>query len=97
MRCRRTHKNLEEFYSYIKKYPKGSHTERSLEEIFKLSTREYNEQVLADFKKRFPDYPFKDELEMDFRLQRSLFLPFAKNNAWGFINEEGREMIKAGV
>jgi len=36
-----------------KKYPKGSHTEEAWREIFKLSTREYNEQVLADFKSAF--------------------------------------------
>ncbi|MCX6291090.1 MAG: WG repeat-containing protein [Bacteroidetes bacterium] len=88
------HKTIEEYHSYVKKYPAGRHAEEAWRELFKIFTKDYNEQVLAEFKKRFPDYPFKDELALDFELQRSLFLPFSKNDQWGFINEEGKEMVK---
>ncbi len=88
------HKTIEEYHSYIKKYPVSRHSEEAWREIFKLYTKDYNEQVLTSFKNQFPDYPFKNELETDYELQRSFFLPFTRNNLWGFINEDGKEMIK---
>ncbi len=88
------HKTIEEYTSYLKKYPSGSHREEAWREIFKLYTKDYNEQVLENFKKQYPEYPFKNELENDFQLERSFFLPFRNNKLWGFINEDGKEMIK---
>lgn len=88
------HKTIEEYYAFSKKYPNNRHAEESWREIFNLFTKDYNEQVFLNFKTRFPDYPFMNELETDYRMQRSFFLPFSKDNLWGFLNEAGEEMIK---
>ena len=88
------HKTVSEYHSFVTKYPHSKYTDEAWRELFKLYTKDYSDQVLSDFKKQFPDYPFKEELDTDFELQRSLFLPFSKNNKWGFINDDGKEMIK---
>lgn len=54
----------------------------------------YDEQTYLQFKFDYPDYPFMDELENDYIRQTSIFLPIKKSGLWGFINEDGVEMIE---
>ena len=88
------HKSIDEYHSFVKKYPSNRYAEEAWREIFTIYTKDYNEHVFQNFKTRYPDYPFMNELETDFELQRALFLPFRKNNFWGYINESGEEKIK---
>jgi len=81
------------FYQFILKYPANRFVNEAWRKIYELSTKDYTEQAFLNFKKRFPDYPFMNELETDFRLQQSFFIPVKRNNLWGYINSEGKEMI----
>jgi hypothetical protein len=47
-----------------------------------------------DFKDSFPDYPFPEEFDEDFKIENYIFLPVYRDGHWGYVNESGREMIK---
>ena len=87
-------KTLEQYVAYVRKY-KGSRFSRGAwQEIYKLSMKDYSEETFNNFKNAFPDYPYPEELESDYRLQNYFFLPIENNKKWGYINEQGQEMIK---
>lgn len=88
------HKTIEEYHAFAKKYPANRYAEDAWREIFNIFTKDYDEMVFMNFKTKFPDYPYMDELETDYKMQLAFFLPFSKNKQWGFINESGEEMIK---
>jgi len=87
--------SLPEHKAFIKRYPANRYVRESWRQIYRISMQNYDEQTYLQFKFDYPDYPFMDELENDYMRQTSLFLPFKKNGLWGFINEEGLEMIEA--
>jgi len=87
-------KTIDEYHAFIKKYPSNRNVNDAWREIYKLSMQNYNPQSLDNFKNRFPDYPFKNELREDYRLQSSFLLPFSRNELWGYIDEDGKEILK---
>ena len=87
-------KTLEQYIRYARKYSETQYTNEAWHEVYKLSIKDFSPESFDKFKKEFSDYPFPEDLEMDFRLQNYFFLPVKENNKWGFINEFGEEMIK---
>lgn len=85
---------LEQFVSYVRKYKTTTYTGDAWHEIYKLGMKDYSEETYNQFKQKFPDYPFPEELETDYRLQNYFFLPFEAFGKLGYINEEGQEMIR---
>ncbi len=86
---------ISEHKAFISRYPENSYVKESWREIYRISMQDYDEQTFLRFRFEFPDYPFEEELESDYKLQSSLFLPFKKGSLWGYINQEGIEMIPA--
>ncbi len=84
---------LAEHKAFIRRYPANRYVRESWREIYRISIQSYDEQTYLKFKFDFPEYPYMDELENDYKRQTSLFLPFNKNSLWGFINEAAEEMI----
>jgi WG containing repeat len=87
-------KKLEQYVAFARKYKNSSQAPNAWREIYKLSMKDFSEDSYNKFKNSYPDYPFPDELETDFRLQNYFFLPYEKENSWGYINDLGQEMIK---
>jgi hypothetical protein len=86
---------ISEHKAFIDRYPDNRYVKESWREIYRLSMQDYDEQTFLRFRFDFPDYPFEEELESDYKIQSSLFLPFKKGNLWGYINQDGIEMIPA--
>ena len=89
-------KTLQQFIFYARKYKGSRYSGDAWHEIYKLSMKDFSQASFDKFKETFPDYPFPEELESDFRLQNYFFLPFKESDKWGYINELGEEMIKPG-
>jgi hypothetical protein len=86
--------SLAQYVTYVRKYKKTKYTGDAWHEIYKLGMTDFTEETYNNFKIKYPDYPFPEELETDFRLQNYFFLPVDSSGKLGFINEEGLEMIK---
>ena len=86
---------IAEYKAFISRYPENRYVREAWREIYRISMQDYDEQTYLQFKFEFPNYPFMDELEIDYLRQTSLFLPFNNNSHWGFINESGTEMVPA--
>jgi hypothetical protein len=89
-----SHKTIDEYYLFIKNFPANRFVNDAWREIYRLFMQNYNEESIEKFKERFPDYPFRHELEQDVQLQTSIFLPFSRNEMWGYLDETGKEMLK---
>ena len=85
---------LEQYTFYVRKYKETNFTTEAWHEIYKLGMKDFSEETFNRFKINYPDYPFPEELESDFRLQNFFFLPILDQDRWGYINEQGEEMIK---
>ena len=85
---------LEQYTFYVRKYKETNYTTEAWHEIYRLGMKDFSEETFNRFKINYPDYPFPEELESDFRLQNFFFLPILDQDRWGYINEQGEEMIK---
>ncbi len=85
--------SIAEHKAFIQRYPDNRYVKESWREIYNISMKDYDEQTYLRFKFDFPEYPYMDELESDYKLQTSLLLPFKRAQYWGFINELGEEVI----
>jgi hypothetical protein len=88
-----TPKTPEAYASFARNYPSSPFAEDAWRELYKLITANFSAEVYEKFKTDYPDYPFRNELETDYRLQNYNFLPVRKNNLFGYINENGEQMI----
>jgi hypothetical protein len=86
--------SLSDYDAFIKKYPQSYYLNDAWRELYKLAMKEFSEESYNNFKKSYPGYPFMEELEENFKLMNSQLLPFEKNDLWGYINEDGKEIIK---
>ena len=89
-----TDKTIQQYIFYVRNYKNARYSDEAWQEIYKLSIKDFSQKSFDKFKEEFPDYPFPQEVESDFRLQNFLFLPVEVNGKWGYINELGDEMIK---
>ncbi len=83
------------YHQFIRKYPDNLYVADAWRNLYTLYMKDFDERMFEKFKQEFPDYPFMDELEEDYRLQRMLFLPFEERGGWGYMSETGRIMIAA--
>lgn len=82
-----------DYATFSRKYPNSKYAGDSWRQVYALTMKDYSEIAYNTFKKNYPDYPFVSELETDYKLQNYIFLPMEKNEKWGYINEEGAELI----
>lgn len=87
-------KTLHQYVAYAREYKSSRFNEEAWHEIYKLEMKDFSQQAFDRFKITYPDYPFPQELEIDFRLQNYFFLPYRVENGWGYLNELGQPMIK---
>ena len=86
-------KTIQEYDTFIKENLENPNTAKAWRNIYRLFTSEYSPSRIVEFQIDYPKYPFKNELKVDLRLANKRFLPFSKNNKWGFMDELGDVMI----
>ena len=55
--------------------------------------KEYSEKKFTEFKEKYPDYPFLNEIEEDLKLLNATFYPFVQNGLYGYFDKEGKTTI----
>jgi len=88
-------KTIESYYSFAKKYPTNINSEEAWRMVYKLFMKEYSKNKFLEFKEKYPDYPFLNEIEEDLKLLSTTFYPFVNNNLFGFFDSEGKTIIRA--
>ena len=88
-------RSIQEYRNFIDQNPTNQNVAKAWRSIYKLYTADYSAETIKNFRAKFPDYPFKKELEKDFNLANETFLPFKSNGLWGFMNESGAIKIAA--
>lgn len=87
------HQTIGEFADYARKNPTTRFSVDAWRQVYALSMKDFSEETFLKFKNNFPDYPYVNEMESDYKLQNYTFLPINKNEKWGYINELGQEII----
>lgn len=82
-----------DYVEFVKNYPSNRNVNIAWRNIYKLYTREYTAEKIAEFRLDYPNYPFMDELMVDFELAAKKFYPIKRDNKYGFIDKEGSEML----
>lgn len=88
-----THQTVVEYATYARKYSSSRYSADAWRQVYALTMKDFSEANFTQFKNRYPDYPFVNEMESDYKLQNYTFLPIETKSKWGYINEEGTEMI----
>lgn len=84
---------LEVFKQFIDENPKNENVNRAWRNIYALEIGELNAKSIAAFSLKYPDYPFAEELKMDFRYATTPYYPVEQNGLWGFIDNKGNLKI----
>lgn len=84
---------IQQYALFARKYRNSPFRDEAWREVYKRALKDINQSTYSSFKANYPDYPFMNELESDYTLANYTFLPVRKNGFWGFINENGQEMI----
>ncbi len=88
-----TNHTIDEYARFARKYLQSKYSGDAWRQVYALSMKDFTETAFKSFKSNYPDYPFVSEMETDYKLQNYTFLPIEKNDKWGYINEEGTELI----
>lgn len=88
------HGGIPEIYDFIRTYPKNHNVDAAWRRIYLVYTANYTASVIENFKKQFPDYPFKETIEIDILLSRKKLYPVRENEKWGFMDSTGVNEIK---
>jgi len=88
-------KTIPAYRHFVRTFPSSRFVQTAWREIYKLYFKTYRPNAFEQFKAEFPAYPFMQELELDKVLENSLLLPFERGGKWGYMNEDGKEFIKA--
>ena len=88
-----SHKSVREYAAFARKYPNSKYSDDAWRQVYALAMKDFSESSFNTFKSNYPDYPFMGEMESDYKIQNYTFLPIEKNEKWGYINENGNELI----
>lgn len=87
-------RTIASYYQFIKENPSNPHFEKAWRQVYKLYMTDYSPEKIIEFRIDYPKYPFVEELKVDIKLASKRFLPFKKNQKWGFCDLEGKIMIE---
>ena len=81
-------------YSYIKNYSSNKTKNEAWKMLYGISVKGYNQNELSNFKLKYPDYPYNDEIEKEIKLAQKTLIPLKDNNElYGYIDHEGKWAI----
>jgi hypothetical protein len=83
----------EVYHNFIQKYPANSQVDDAWQRIYELYLETYDEKSLDDFRNRFPDYPYMENLENELSLARETMIVFTEDSLSGIINSKGIEIV----
>jgi hypothetical protein len=89
-----TENTVENYYAFVKNYPDNRNVSAAWRTLYQLYNKDYSKERIVEFRIDFPDYPFSDEVQVDYELSEIEYFPVRKDGLWGFINDSGHIMIR---
>lgn len=88
-------RSIADYEKFIAENPNNRNISSAWRNIYKLFTADYSPKVIQQFKDKYTNYPFKQELQDDFDLANERFLPFQLEGMWGFMTRSGNVKVAA--
>jgi hypothetical protein len=87
--------SVESYEKFIENFPANHNVDMAWRKLYNAHMQNipYNDGNIAEFVSEFPDYPYKDELEIEMTLAGTSFYPVKQGSKWGYINEWGQMVI----
>ena len=80
---------IPEYLSFIKRFPSYHNVKLAWERIYQSYMVEYSDDRVKQFKKEYPDFPFKDLLKRDMELVKLILYPYKKDSLYGWMDHAG--------
>jgi hypothetical protein len=87
-------KNEKNLLEFIRQNPNNINVDEAWKELYKHRIMNFSPEELSEFMLDYPDFPFKDKLVHDLSLSTQLFIPAQENKMWGYIDSNGKWLIK---
>jgi hypothetical protein len=85
---------LKSFENFIKDHPENRNVPDAWRKLYKIYMSDaFNASKFEAFIKKYPNYPFGNELKNDEVLARLVLLPIKIKNAWGYMDLQGKLII----
>jgi hypothetical protein len=85
----------DDYYNFVLSFPDNEFTVDAWQNVYDLFMIDKNETAIPVFRKKYPGYPYADQLEIEYSLSKETFLPYRDSGFWGFIDTSGKVVIKA--
>lgn len=84
----------EAYAKFIEEFPSNRNVKNAWRKLFNVHLQgDYSVNSLQEFKERFPDYPFSEELEKQLEIADIRLYPIRSKGKWGFIDRSTRYSI----
>jgi hypothetical protein len=85
---------LKSYENFIKDHPDNRNVPDAWRKLYKIYMSDaFNSTKFDSFMKKYPNYPFGNELKNDEALARLTLLPIKIKNAWGYMDLQGKLII----
>ena len=84
---------LDDYVTFIKKYPTNRNIESAWRKVYQLFMIDYADDRIQQFQTKYPNYPFKEELEQDIKFAQRQLMPYKSGELFGFMDYEGKSVI----
>lgn len=85
---------LKSYENFIFDHPENRNVPDAWRNLYKIYMSDaFNSSKFDAFLKKYPNYPFGNELKNDEALSKLILLPIKIKNLWGYINLEGKLII----
>ena len=84
--------NLIKFISYEEN---GLYYEKAWRELYSIEVKFYEKIQLQNFLKKFPEYPYKDEIDLAIQRIEEQVYPYYKSQKYGYMNKLGQSIIQS--
>ena len=85
---------LKSYENFIKDHPENRNIPDAWRKLYKIYMSDaFNSSKFESFIKKYPNYPFGNELKNDEALARLILLPIKIKNTWGYMDLQGKLII----
>jgi hypothetical protein len=86
---------IESYKTFITSFPQNRNSETAWRKLYQLYMFDYSTTRIEQFKKEFPNYPFKGELDNEMMLVKQNLIPYKDGTLFGFMDYFGNIIYKA--
>lgn len=83
-------KTLSSFYQFIKNFPSNHNVALAWKKLFQTYMYQYSENRITNFIQEYPEYPFKEDIELELLYTKTNVYPYKKDKYFGLTTEDGK-------